>query len=66
MRSCSATGWRENFRLALTISGGSYATFADPVALIVLASALSLLGLLQGLAWAFGYRKAIADEAERA
>ncbi len=56
----------ENFRLALTMSGGSYATFADQASLIVLASALSLLGLLQGLAWAFGYRKAIADEAERA
>jgi putative tricarboxylic transport membrane protein len=56
----------ENFRLALTMSGGSYATFADRASLIVLASALLLLGLLQGLAWAFGYRKAIADEAERA
>jgi putative tricarboxylic transport membrane protein len=56
----------ENFRLALTMSGGSYATFADQASLIVLASALSLLGVLQALAWAFGYRKAIADEAERA
>ena len=44
----------ENFRLALTISGGSYATFADRAALIVIASALALLLMLQGLAWAVG------------
>ena len=42
----------ENFRLALTISGGSYATFADRAALIVIASALVLLLILQGLTWA--------------
>jgi len=56
----------ENFRLALTMSGGSYATFADQASLIVLASAAGLLLAVQGLAWAFGYRKSMADEAERA
>jgi putative tricarboxylic transport membrane protein len=56
----------ENFRLALTMSGGSYATFADQAALIVMATVVVLLGILQACAWAFGYRKAIADEAERA
>jgi hypothetical protein len=33
---------------------------------IVLSSALGILLAVQGLAWAFGYRKAIADEAESA
>ncbi len=56
----------ENFRLALTMSGGSYATFADQAALIVLASAAGLLIIVQGVAWAFGYRKSFADQAERA
>ena len=56
----------ENFRLALTMSGGSYATFADQASLIVLVSAAGLLLAVQALAWAFGYRKSIADEAERA
>ncbi len=56
----------ENFRLALTMSGGSYATFADQASLIVLASAAGLLLAVQGLAWAFGYRKSMADQAERA
>jgi putative tricarboxylic transport membrane protein len=56
----------ENFRLALTMSGGSYATFADRASIIVLTSALALLLVLQALAWAFGYRKALADEAEGA
>ena len=55
----------ENFRLALTMSGGSYATFADQAALIVIASVSGLLLILQGVAWAFGYRKSLADEAER-
>jgi putative tricarboxylic transport membrane protein len=54
----------DSFRLALTMSGGSYATFADQSALIVLAAAAGLLLLVQGLAWAFGYRKSVADEAE--
>jgi putative tricarboxylic transport membrane protein len=56
----------ENFRLALTMSGGSYATFADSAAIIVLTSALGVLLVVQALAWAFGYRKSLADEAEGA
>jgi putative tricarboxylic transport membrane protein len=55
----------EQFRTALTMSGGSYATFADQAALIVIAGVAGLLLLLQGFAWAFGYRKAVADQAER-
>jgi putative tricarboxylic transport membrane protein len=56
----------ENFRLALTMSGGSYATFADQASLIVIVSVGALLLILQACAWAFGYRKSIADQAERA
>jgi putative tricarboxylic transport membrane protein len=56
----------ENFRLALTMSGGSYATFADNASILVLTAAAGLLLAVQGLAWAFGYRKAFADEAEGA
>src|SRR5215470_7704421 len=56
----------ENFRLALTMSGGSYATFADYASIIVLTSVLGLLLIVQALAWAFGYRKSFADEAEGA
>jgi len=52
----------ENFRLALTMSGGSYAVFADHVSLVVLASTLGLLLTIQALAWTFGYRKSFADE----
>jgi putative tricarboxylic transport membrane protein len=55
----------ENFRLALTMSGGSYATFVEPAALVVIASAALLLFMLQALAWAFGYRKSEADKAGR-
>jgi putative tricarboxylic transport membrane protein len=55
-----------SFRLALTMSGGNYATFADSASVIVLTSALGLVLAVQALAWAFGYRKAIADEAESA
>jgi putative tricarboxylic transport membrane protein len=55
-----------SFRLALTMSGGSYATFADKASIIVLTSAVGLLLLVQALAWAFGYRKSFADEAEGA
>jgi len=54
-----------NFRVALTMSGGSYATFFDTASLIVLGSALVILLLMQALAWALGYRKSLADEAER-
>ena len=56
----------ENFRLALTMSGGSYATFLDGACIIVLASALGLLLVVQALAWTFGYRKSFADQAESA
>ncbi|NJO24057.1 MAG: hypothetical protein HC868_15475 [Sphingomonadales bacterium] len=56
----------ENFRLALTMSGGSYATFADKAALLVIVAIAGLLFILQACAWAFGYRKSMADEAERA
>jgi putative tricarboxylic transport membrane protein len=56
----------ENFRLALTMSGGDYATFADKASLIVLAATIGLLLTVQALAWAFGYRKSFADEAEGA
>ena len=55
-----------NFRLALTMSGGSYATFVDTASIIVLASVTGLLLAVQALAWAFGYRKSFADEAEAA
>jgi putative tricarboxylic transport membrane protein len=54
----------ENFRLALTMSGGNYGTFVDTASVIVLTSALGLLLAVQALAWTFGYRKTIADEAE--
>jgi putative tricarboxylic transport membrane protein len=56
----------ENFRLALTMSGGNYATFADEASIIVLAASIGLLLGVQGIAWAFGYRKAFADEVEGA
>jgi putative tricarboxylic transport membrane protein len=56
----------ENFRLALTMSGGSYATFFDGASVIVLTATLGLLLMVQALAWAFGYRKSFADEAESA
>jgi hypothetical protein len=46
------------------MSGGSYATFADQASLIVLASVLGLLLSVQAVAWLFGYRKSMADEAE--
>jgi putative tricarboxylic transport membrane protein len=55
-----------SFRLALTMSGGSYATFADKGAIVTLTTALGLVLIVQILAWAIGYRKSLADEAERA
>ena len=54
-----------NFRLALTMSLGSYSTFFDTASIVALTCVLGLLLLLQALAWAFGYRKSFADEAER-
>jgi putative tricarboxylic transport membrane protein len=56
----------ENFRLALTMSGGNYSTFADKASIIVLTASVGLLLGVQGIAWAFGYRKTFADEAEGA
>jgi putative tricarboxylic transport membrane protein len=55
----------EQFRTALTMSGGSYATFADQASLMVIAAVIVLLLLLQSFAWVFGYSKSIADRAER-
>jgi len=46
------------------MSGGSYATFVDHASVIVLTSALGLLLVMQAMAWAFGYRKSFADQAE--
>jgi putative tricarboxylic transport membrane protein len=54
----------EQMRLALTMSGGSYATFVDHASIIVLTSVLGLLLSVQAVAWLFGYRKSMADEAE--
>ena len=56
----------ENFRLALTMSGGSYMTFVEPAALAVIGTAALLLLALQTLAWGFGYRKSDADKTRRA
>ena len=56
----------DSFRLSLTMSGGSYATFFEKPALIVLGSALAILLIVQALAWTFGYSKRIADEVEGA
>ena len=53
----------ENFRLALTMSGGSYGVFVDRASLAILISALGLLLAIQAFAWTFGYRKSIADDA---
>ena len=55
-----------SFRLALTMSGGDYATFVDRASVIVLSSVLGLLLTIQAAAWIFGYRKSLADEAEGA
>lgn len=49
----------ENFRLALTLSGGRYATFADRAALIVMVSAAALLLILEGLVWALGVSRQV-------
>ena len=48
------------------MSGGSYATFLDTASVMVLGSALGVLLLIQVIAWMFGYRKSVTDEAERA
>jgi putative tricarboxylic transport membrane protein len=56
----------ESFRLSLTLSGGSYATFLDTPSLVALGSVAGVLLAVQVLAWAFGYRKSVTDEASRA
>jgi putative tricarboxylic transport membrane protein len=56
----------ENFRLALTLSGGDYGTFVDGSSLPVLLGAVGLLVAVQALAWIFGYRKRHADQADSA
>lgn len=55
-----------NLRLALTISDGDWATFAGHGPVVVLISVLAVLLGVQALAWLFGYRKSMADEAEAA
>jgi putative tricarboxylic transport membrane protein len=52
----------ENFRLALTMSGGSYTTFFDHASVTVILSVAGLLLAIQGFAWALGYRKSTVDE----
>jgi TctA family transporter len=56
----------ENFRLALTMSGGSYGTFIDTASIYVVVCVVGLLLLSWGIARSFGYRKSFADQAERA
>jgi hypothetical protein len=48
------------------LSGGHYGTFLDNASLIVLAVSASLILGVQAIAWAFGYKKQFADEAESA
>ena len=55
----------ENFRLALTMSGGSYSTFLDYPSIYVVTSVVGLL-LLSWVVASFGYRKSFADHAEQA
>ncbi|MGQ0661991.1 MAG: tripartite tricarboxylate transporter permease, partial [Pseudomonadota bacterium] len=54
-----------NFRRALTVSDGDYAIFFQGVAAKVFLVALAVVLPLQGLAWAFGYHKKVAEQAER-
>jgi TctA family transporter len=55
----------EKFRLSLVMSGGDYATFADKSSLIVIGAVIGILIIVQGLAWALGYRKSMVDEIKR-
>jgi putative tricarboxylic transport membrane protein len=55
----------ENFRLALTMSGGSYATFLDRASILLVISVLALFLMGSALAWILSYRKPFAGEAER-
>jgi hypothetical protein len=45
------------------MSSGNYLTFMDKGTVIVLTLVVGLLLAVQALAWAFGYRKSVADEA---
>jgi putative tricarboxylic transport membrane protein len=56
----------ENFRLALTMSGGSYATFLDRASILLVIAALGLFLSGSVLAWAFTGRGCGASEARRA
>jgi putative tricarboxylic transport membrane protein len=56
----------ENFRLALTMSGGSYGTFVDYASIYVVTCVVGLLLLTWAVARSFGYRKSFADQAEQA
>jgi len=56
----------ENFRLALTMSGGSYATFLDRASILLVIAALGLFLSGSVLAWAFTGRGSYASEARRA
>jgi putative tricarboxylic transport membrane protein len=55
----------ENFRLALTMSGGSYATFLDRASILLAISALALFLSGSALAWILTHRKPFAHEAGR-
>jgi putative tricarboxylic transport membrane protein len=52
----------ENFRLALTMSGGSYATFLDRASILLVIAALGLFLSGSVLAWAFTDRRSCASE----
>lgn len=54
----------ESLRRALTVSDGDYRIFFAGSAAQVLLAAAGLLLILQVVAWAFGYRKRMADMAE--
>src|SRR5262249_18277706 len=54
----------ENFRLALTMSGGSYATFLDRASILLVIAALGLFLSGSVLAWAFTGRGSYASEAK--
>jgi putative tricarboxylic transport membrane protein len=56
----------ENFRLALTMSGGSYGTFVEYPSIYVVTCVVGLLLLTWAVARSFGYRKSFVDQAEQA
>ena len=55
----------ENFRLAQTMSGGSYATFLDRASILLAISALALFLSGSALAWILTHRKSFANEPGR-